>query len=207
MLGFNPFLFFRVLRHRAKIQSLRFVSGSPASHPDSIPSFCFGFSSITLGFDPFLLFQVLWYHAQIRSFPFVLGSPISHSDLIPSFCFGFSGIMPEFDPFFLFRVLRHRASIPSLLFILGSPTSFSDSIPFYAGFSGIVLRFDFILFYFFISSSPASCPDFHHLPRHYDKASRSSFSYLFQHHFWITHLPRHRGRVSLSPSVLVTQFR
>ena len=33
------------------------------------------------------------------------------------------------------------------------------------------------------------------------------FHYLFQHCAWITHLPRHRAWVSLSPSVGVTLFR
>ena len=65
--------------------SLRFVSGSPASRPDTIPSFCFGLSGIDLGFDPFILFWVLLH--------FVSGSPASHPDSIPSFCFRFSGIV------------------------------------------------------------------------------------------------------------------
>ena len=128
MLGFDPFLLFRVLRHCAWIQSLLFVSGSPASRSDSILSFCFRFSSIVLGFDPFLLFQGLQHRARILSLPFVSGSPKLCPNLIPFF-FGFSGIVLGFDPFLLFRVLQHRARIRSLLFVSGSSTSCLDSIP------------------------------------------------------------------------------
>ena len=163
---------FSVLRHRAPIWSLLFVLGSPASRPNLVPSFCFGFSSITLRFDPFFysgffnitlefdsffLFQVLRHHARIQSIRFVLGSPVSRSDSIPSFCFGFSGIIPIFDPFFLFRVLWHHTQIRSLLlfrvlrrharirshiFVSGSPISCPDLIIFYFGFFSILLRFD-----------------------------------------------------------------
>ena len=171
MPGFDPFVLFRVLRHHTRIRSLHFVLGSLASCPDSIPSFCFGFSGITPGFnfficfelssiapgfDPFLLFQVLRHRAQIqslhlfrvirhrariRSFPFVSGSLASRPDSIPSFCFRFSGIELEFDPFIGFE------------------------------FSGIAPKFDpFILFRVllhlaqirslrFVSGSLALCPD------------------------------------------------
>ena len=192
MLRFDPFLLFWVLKHHARIRSLRFVSGSLASSPDSIPSFCFGFSGIAPGFDPVLLFWVLW----IQSLHFVLCSPTSRLDSIPSFCFGFSGIMPGFDSLFLFRVLRHRARIQSLLFVSGSLASCLYSIFFfYVGFSGIVSGFDlFFIFYFEFSnivpgfdpfflllilrhrarillSFLALCSDFPHLPRHHDPAS------------------------------------
>ena len=96
---FDPFILFRVLRHRTRIQSLLFVLGSPTSHLDSIPSFCFKCSDIA----PIL-----------KSLRFVSGSPTSRPNWIPSFCFGFSSIAPGFYPF-LFRVLRHRSRIRSLL--------------------------------------------------------------------------------------------
>ena len=104
----------------ARIRSLPFVSGSLASRPDSISSFCFGFSGIMLGFDPFLLFRVFRHRTLIRSLPFVSGSQASRPDSIPSFCFRFSNIVLGFDPF-LFRVLGHCALIRSVLYILGSP--------------------------------------------------------------------------------------
>ena len=111
--------------------------------PDSIPSFCFGFSGIVSGFDPFVLFWDLQHHARIRSFPFVSSSLISRPDSIlyfdssslalcpdsiPSFCFGFSDIMSGFDPFVLFPVLSNRTWIRSLRFISGSLASRTDSI-------------------------------------------------------------------------------
>ena len=126
MPGFDPFLLFRVLRHCTQIRSLSFVSSSPASRPNSIPSFCFEFSSIELGFDPFFLFRVVRHRARIRSFHFVSGSlasypdkslhfvsgsPTSCPDLIPSFCFEFFGIVLGFDPLFLLQVLQHHAQI------------------------------------------------------------------------------------------------
>ena len=99
-----PFLFL-VLQHRAKILSLCFDLGSQALLPDSIPSFCFGFSDTVLGFDPFVFFQVLGHRAQIRSVFFFSGSLSSFPDSIPSHLFGFSSIAPKFDPLILFLVL------------------------------------------------------------------------------------------------------
>ena len=93
---FDPFVLFQVLRHHARIQSLHFVSGSPALCSDLIPSFCFRFSGIMLGFDPlvclgfssilprfdpFVLFQVLWNRAPIQSLLFLSGSPTTCPDL------------------------------------------------------------------------------------------------------------------------------
>ena len=132
-----------------------------ALHLDSIPSFYFGFSNITLRFDPFSFFQVLRYSAQIRSLfffrvllhcsqirsrPFDTGSLASHPDLIPSICFGFSDIALVFNPFVLFRVVRHRARIRSLRFVSRSPAS--RSIPsFFFGFSSIAHEFDLLVLF------------------------------------------------------------
>ena len=111
---FKPFVLFHVLRHRAWIQSLRFVSGSLTSRPDSISSFSFGFSSIAPRFEPFVFFP---------------SSQASHPDSFPSFCFRFSSIASGFDPFLLFGVLRHRVRIQSLSFVSGSQALYLDSIP------------------------------------------------------------------------------
>ena len=160
MLGFDPFVLSWVLRHRARIRSLQFVSGYRTSHPDSIPSFCFGFSDIAPGFDPFVLFRVLRHRTRIRSLRFVsgslilrsdstlhfvLGSPTSLPDSIPSFCFRFFCLTPGFNPFVLFWVLRHRVRIRSFYFLF-----------FYFGFSNIVPGLDPFLL---LLSSLASCPD------------------------------------------------
>ena len=220
---FDPFVLFLFLQHRAQIRSLRFVLGSPASRSDSIPSFCFRFSSIAPEFYPFLLFWVLRHRAQIQSLCFVSGSPTSCSDSIPSFffssspasfldsipsfCFGLSCIVPGFNPFLLFWVLRHHTRI--LLYFPESCLDFPH-LPRHCVrasliFSGIV-------------------SDFHYLFRHRDlifliflgmvsehrlsfSASRPAFSYLHLHCVRITHLPRHRAWISLSPSIVATQFR
>ena len=134
-------LLFRVLQHRARIRSLRFVLGSPALCLDLTPSFCFGFSGIVLRFDPFVLFRVLQHRTRIRSLRFVSGSPASHPNSIPSFCFKFSGITTGFDPFVLFRDLWHRAQFdPFVLF-------------------QVLKHHDWIRSFFFLSVSPASCLD------------------------------------------------
>ena len=128
---------FWVLRHHARTQLLRFVSGSQASHPDLFPSFffsdsppsrpdwfpyfCSGFSSIALGFNTFVLVQVLKHCARIRSISFVSGSLALPLDLIPSYFISLSGIVPRFDPFLLIRVLLHYTQIrylPFLFFVL-----------------------------------------------------------------------------------------
>ena len=161
------------------MRSLIFVSGSPASCSNSIPSFCFGFSGIAPGFDPLVLFRVLRNRAWIRSFRFVSSSPESRLDSILSFCFGFSGITPGFNPFILFWVLRHRSQILSFFLISGSLASCPNSIPsFCFGFFGIVPGFDpFLLFQILqhrariLLSFSTSCSDFPHLPRHRVRAS------------------------------------
>ena len=130
-----------------------------------------------------------------------------------------AGIVLRFDPF-LFRVLRHCAWVRSLRFVSGSPTLRSDLNPFFCfGFSDIALEFDhFILFWVLrhraqISlSSTASCPDSSSsLVSCQDfiifSGIVSGFPYLHRHCIWITHLPKHHARVSLSPSVVATQFR
>ena len=106
---FDPFvlfqvssILFQVLLHRARIQSFHFVSGSLVLLLDSIPLFCFVFSSIEPGFDPYFIYFFIF---------FISGSPILCLDSIPSFFFGFSGIMPRFDPFLWFQVLLHRTLI------------------------------------------------------------------------------------------------
>ena len=98
MPGFDP-------RQRSRILSLS-VSGSPASHLDSIPLFCFSFSSIVPKFYPFL-FRVLQHSAPIHIPSFVSGSPASRLNLISLFCFRFSDIAPGFESLLLFQVLQH----------------------------------------------------------------------------------------------------
>ena len=211
-LEFDLFVLFRVLWHHAWIQSLPFISSSPASRWDLIPSFYFGFSGIVLEFDPFVLFQVLQHRARIRSLCFVLGSPTSCPDSIPSFCFRFYGIVPEFNPFLLFFT-------PASSFVSSSLTSCLDSIPsFCFGFLGIVLEFNPLILFWVLrhrarislssstscmdsSSSSASCLDFIIF---FGIASR--FPYLHRHHVQTTHLPKHCAWVSLSPLVIATQF-
>ena len=159
---------FRVLRHCARIRSLRFVSGSPTLCSDSIPLFCFRFSGIVPRFDHFVLFRVLRHRPRILSLPFV-------------------NVVLEFDPFVLFRVLwhrtliqslsffflvlRHHFRIRSLCFVSSSPASCPDSIPSFVSSSPVALEFDaFILFRVLwhrawiqslclVSGSPASCPN------------------------------------------------
>ena len=167
------------------------MSGSLASCPDSIPLFffCFGFFCIMTEFNPFLCL-VLRHCAQFDPFFFVSGSQTSCLDSIHSFCFWFSGIVLGFFFFFI---------------ISNSPASCPDSIPsFCFGFSGIVLGFHylfrhhvqiFLIFLGIMIEHRLSFP-----------TSRPAFSYLFLHHVLITHLPRYRARVSLSPSVVATQF-
>ena len=107
--GFDPSFLFRVLRHRARIQSLLLfwvlrhhtqirslllISGSLSSCLDLILSFCFGFSNIVPRFDPFFCFRVLWHYDRIRSLLFILSSRPSCPNSILSF---------------LFRVLQHYA--------------------------------------------------------------------------------------------------
>ena len=169
--GFIPFVLFRVLRHRAEIRSLPFVSGSPASCPNSIPSFCFKFSGIAPGFDPFLLLRVLRHGAQIRSLPFVSGSP----ELCPYFHYLFRHRDLIFF-IFLSIVSEHRLSFPAscLTFII------------------------FSVFLIFLGIVSKHCLSF--------STSRPYFSYLHWHCVRITHLPRHRAWVSLSPSIVATQF-
>ena len=149
-------------------------------------------------FDPFICSEFS-DRTRIRCLHFVSGSLASCLDSIPLFSFGFSGILPEFDPFFLFRVLRHRSWVrfgfscilpgfdPFVLFqvlwhraqiSLFSPTLFPDSS------SSLELCPDFIIFFGIVSGFP-----YHH-----------------RHHVRITHLPRHHAWVSLSPSVVATQF-
>ena len=141
-----------------------------------------------LRFDPFILFRVLRHHAPIRSLPFVSSSQALCPDSIP-FYFEFSGIVPGFDPTFCF------------------------------GFSGIMPGFDpYFLFWvlrhrarirslLFVSGCPASCLD--SIPSFCFRFSdiMPGFHFLFQHRVWISHLPRHCAWVSLSPSVVATQFR
>ena len=203
MPGFDPFFFF---------------SGSPASHPDSIHSFCFGFSGITPRFNPFVLFRVLRHHTMIRSLRFVSGSPASCPDFIPSFSFGFCSIATGFDPFVLFLVLWHHARI-----LLSFSASYLDSphLPQHHVRASLIF---FVIVSGFSSSSSTSCPSIAYLFRHRDLifliflgivsehrlsflALHPDFSYLHWHWVQITHLPRHRVWVSLSPSIVVTQFR
>ena len=157
MAGFDSFVFFQVFCHRAQIRSVCFYSsslescpdlissfflGSPASRPDSIPSFCFWFCGIVAGFDSFVFFWVLWHHAQIRSIYFYSVSLTLCPYSITSFCSGFSGIVPRFDPYLSFWVLIH-ARIRSLHFVSGSPTLHPDSISSsFFGFSDIAHGFN-----------------------------------------------------------------
>ena len=176
---------FRVLRHPAWIQSFPFVSVSPTSRPDLIPSFCFWFSNIKPEFDPFVLFLVLRHCAWIQSLRFVSGSPISRPysiliffsgssasclDSIPSFCFWFSVIVPGF--YYLFQ--HHVRIFPIFLGIVSE---------YRLSFSASCLSITYLF--------SESCMDFPHLPRHRVQASliffgiASGFHYLFRHRVWI----------------------
>ena len=173
-------LLFRVLRHHARILSLHFISGSPASCQDSIPLFCFKFSGIApefdiffyfsfsglalgfdpffcfrfsciaLGFDPFVLFRILRYHTRIRSFLFISCSPASSLDLIPSFI---SGSLASGPDSILSFISGSPASRPASIpyFVSGSPASCLDSTPaFYFGFSDIAPGFDFFVLFWIL---------------------------------------------------------
>ena len=185
MPGFDPFILFQVLRYHVGIRSLRFVSGS-------------------------------LHRARIRSLRFVSSSLTSRSDSIFLFYFGFSSIMLGFDPFLLLKfsdvvprfyyLFWHRIRI-SLIFlniVSEHRLSFSASCPSIS----YLFRHRVRLSLSFLALSPG----FPHLPRHHVPASlifsgiNPAFSYLHWHCFRITHLPRHCAWVSLSPSIVVTQF-
>ena len=186
--GFDPFRFVSSSPTSRPDLIPSFVSGSPTSRSDLIPSFCFGFSCIASIFDPFVLFWVLRHHAQICFF------------------------------FLIFLVLRHRARIRSLFFISDSLASLPNSIiSFYFGFFGIVPGFDPFLFQVlryrariqslcFVSDSPASHQN--SILSFYFEFSGIvlGFPYLHQDRVQIIHLHRHRAQVSRSPLVVATQF-
>ena len=210
MPGFDPFLLFRVLRHCALISSLRFVSGSPASRSNSIPSFCFGFSGIAPGFDPFVLFQVFRHHDRIRPLHFVSGSlasrPIrslrfvsssqaSRLDSIFFFSFSFSIIVPGFDPFMLFQVLRHHAGIRSLRFVSGSlHRARIRSLHFVSG--SLASRSDSIFLFYFGFSSIVLGFDPFLLFRVLRRRAQILLSFLASYSNF-PHLPQHCVRASL----------
>ena len=101
---FDPFILFRVLRHRAWIRSLHFILGFSASHSDSILSFCFGFSSCSN-------FRYLFRHRD-RIFLIFLGIMSEHR-------LSFLASCPTFIIFFGIVTLfsSSSASCPSIAYL------------------------------------------------------------------------------------------